>query len=143
MTNLSNKLAIKAGSWKELNEVTDVYIKDFPEVVEAAKHAVSGKVVDAEGAAIEGATVRLDKTKVKTGADGTFSFADIEEGEHTLSIAKEGYEDVSQQVAVSGADLAIDPITLNKTVQVASETLKTKKMEVQIKKNFPLCCSTR
>ena len=32
MTNLSNKLAIKAGSWKELNEVTDVYIKDFPEV---------------------------------------------------------------------------------------------------------------
>lgn len=137
MTNLSNKLAIKAGSWKELNQVTDVYIKDFPEVVEAAKHAVSGKVVDAEGAAIEGATVRLDKTKVKTGADGTFSFADIEEGEHTLSIAKEGYEDVSQQVTVSGADLAIDPITLNKTVQVASETLKTKKMEVQIKKNFP------
>lgn len=137
MTNLSNKLAIKAGSWKELNEVTDVYIKDFPEVVEAAKHAVSGKVVDAGGAAIEGATVRLDKTKVKTGADGTFSFADIEEGEHTLSIAKEGYEDVSQQVTVSGADLAIDPITLNKTVQVASETLKTKKMEVQIKKNFP------
>ena len=40
-------------------------------------------------------------------------------------------------MAVSGADLAIDPITLNKTVQVASETLKTKKMEVQIKKNFP------
>ena len=137
MTNLSNKLAIKAGSWKELNQVTDVYIKDFPEVVEAAKHAVSGKVVDAGGAAIEGATVRLDKTKVKTGADGTFSFADIEEGEHTLSIAKEGYEDVSQQVTVSGADLAVDPITLNKTVQVASETLKTKKMEVQIKKNFP------
>ena len=137
MTNLSNKLAIKAGSWKSLNQVTDVYIKDFPEVVEAAKHAVSGKVVDAEGAAIEGATVRLDKTKVKTGADGTFSFADIEEGEHTLSIAKEGYEDVSQQVTVSGADLAIVPITLNKTVQVASETLKTKKMEVQIKKNFP------
>lgn len=29
MTDLSNKLAIKAGSWKELNEVTDVYIKDF------------------------------------------------------------------------------------------------------------------
>ena len=56
MTNLSNKLAIKAGSWKGLNQVTDVYIKDFPEVVEAAKHAVSGKVVDAEGAAIEGAT---------------------------------------------------------------------------------------
>ncbi|MCH4837852.1 endo-alpha-N-acetylgalactosaminidase family protein [Bifidobacterium longum] len=137
MTNLSNKLAIKAGSWKSLNQVTDVYIKDFPEVVEAAKHAVSGKVVDAEGAAIEGATVRLDKTKVKTGADGTFSFADIEEGKHTLSIAKEGYEDVSQQVTVSGADLAIDPITLNKTVQVASETLKTEKMEVQIKKNFP------
>lgn len=80
MTNLSNKLAIKAGSWKGLNQVTDVYIKDFPEVVEAAKHAVSGKVVDAGGAAIEGATVRLDKTKVKTGADGTFSFADIEEG---------------------------------------------------------------
>lgn len=47
MTNLSNKLAIKAGSWKGLNQVTDVYIKDFPEVVEAAKHAVSGKVVDA------------------------------------------------------------------------------------------------
>ena len=105
MTNLSNKLAIKAGSWKELNQVTDVYIKDFPEVVKAAKHAVSGKVVDAGGAAIEGATVRLDKTKVKTGADGTFSFADIEEGEHTLSIAKEGYEDVSQQVTVSGANL--------------------------------------
>lgn len=137
MTNLSNKLAIKAGSWKSLKQVTDVYIKDFPEVVEAAKHAVSGKVVDAEGAAIEGATVRLDKTKVKTGADGTFSFADIEEGEHTLSIAKEGYEDVSKQVTVSGADLAIGSITLNKTVQVASETLKTEKMEVQIKKNFP------
>ncbi|MBT1174176.1 FIVAR domain-containing protein [Bifidobacterium sp. LC6] len=137
MTNLSNKLAIKAGSWKSLSQVTDVYIKDFPEVTEVAKHAVSGKVVDAEGAAIEGAAVRLGKAKAKTAADGTFSFADIEAGEYTLSIAKDGYEDVSQQVTVDDADLAIDPITLNKTVPVASETLKTKKMEVQIKKSFP------
>lgn len=71
MTNLSNKLAIGAPApGRSWTRVTDVYIKDFPEVVEAAKHAVSGKVVDAEGAAIEGATVRLDTTKVKTGADG-------------------------------------------------------------------------
>ena len=57
MTNLSNKLAIKAGSWKELNQVTDVYIKDFPESCRSRQaRQVSGKVVDAEGAAIEGAT---------------------------------------------------------------------------------------
>lgn len=96
-----------------------MYIKDFPEVVGRQARGF-GKVVDAGGAAIEGATVRLDKTKVKTGADGTFSFADIEEGEHTLSIAKEGYEDVSQQVTVSGADLCHRSHHPEQTVQVAS-----------------------
>lgn len=111
-----------------------MYIKDFPEV---AKYSISGTVVDAEGTAMEGAIVRLGKTKVKTGADGAFSFTDIKVGEYTLSIAKDGYEDVSQQVTVVNSDLAIDPITLNKTIPVALETLKTKKMEVQIKKNFP------
>ncbi|WP_140489638.1 endo-alpha-N-acetylgalactosaminidase family protein [Bifidobacterium sp. UTBIF-68] len=137
MTNLSNKLAIKAGSWKLLNQVTDVYIKDFPEVTEAAKYAVSGKVVDAEGAAIAGAAVRLGDAKAKTGEDGGFSFADVEAGEYTLSVAKDGYEDVSQQVTVSDADLAIDPIVLTKSAAVKTETLKTKKMEVQVKQNFP------
>lgn len=61
----------------------------------------------------------------------------MKKANHTLSIAKEGYEDVSQQVTVSRRGSCHRSITLNKTVQVASETLKTKKMEVQIKKNFP------
>ena len=60
MTALTDKLAMKAGSYSGTSEVTDVYFKNFT-VGEVAKHNVTGKVVDASGAAIAGAEVVTGK----------------------------------------------------------------------------------
>ncbi|NEG88716.1 beta-sandwich domain-containing protein [Bifidobacterium aerophilum] len=136
MTNLTGKLAMKAGSWKSLNQVTDVYVKDFP-AADTATYAISGKVVDSAGKAIENATVRTGSTKVKTGADGTFSFSDLKNGTYTIAVSAAGYDDATKDVTVNGADATAGDITLNKAVQVATQTLKTGQMSVEVKENFP------
>ena len=89
MTALTDKLAMKAGSFSGTSEVTDVYFKDFT-VGEVAKHNVTGKVVDASGAAIAGAAVVTGKNSATTAADGTFTLTGLAAGDYTLTVSAEG-----------------------------------------------------
>ena len=78
ITNLGNKIAIKAGSYG--GNATDVYLKDIhytgqKEAVEVKSYAVSGKVVDAEGNAIANASVTVGKQTIRTNEEGAYSFS--------------------------------------------------------------------
>ena len=136
MTALTNKLAMKAGSYSGTSEVTDVYFKNFT-VGEVAKHNVTGKVVDASGAAIAGAEVVTGKNSATTAADGTFTLTGLAAGDYTLTVSAEGYDDATKTVTVADGNASVGNITLNKSAEVATETLSTAAMDVRVKKNFP------
>ena len=136
MTALTDKLAMKAGSYSGTSEVTDVYFKNFT-VGEVAKHNVTGKVVDASGAAIAGAEVVTGKNSATTAADGTFTLTGLAAGDYTLTVSAEGYDDATKTVTVADGNASVGNITLNKSAEVATETLSTAAMDVRVKKNFP------
>ena len=71
--SLGTKIALKAGSWGELG--SDVFIKDihYTGQKEAATHAVTGKVTDADGKALEGATVTVGDQTATTDKEGSYS----------------------------------------------------------------------
>ena len=50
---------------------------------------------DAEPAAISGATVKLSRKTATTNASGVASFSSVGDGNHTVKITAEGYEDYS------------------------------------------------
>ena len=54
---------------------------------EAAKYAVTGKVTDADGKALEGATVTAGDQTAKTGKDGSYSL-NLTAGTYELSVKK-------------------------------------------------------
>ncbi|OZG62320.1 serine protease [Bifidobacterium lemurum] len=134
LTNLSDKVAMKASTYG--TEYTDVYVKDFTKV-EAVKYAVNGTVVDAEGQPIEGAKVRVDGASATTDASGAYTIGDLKAGKYTISVGKDGYEDVTKDIEIINGDLTVDAITLNEAAAVETETLSTKQMKVEVKKNFP------
>lgn len=134
--NLSDKIAMKAGYWSNDGAATDVYIRNFG-AGDFASYQVTGKVQGSDGP-VAGARVRLDGTMTATSQnDGSFTFDDIEEGTHTLTIAVDGYDTVSQNITVSGGALNVGTIQLNAVAPVATEILKTEQMKVAVKQNFP------
>ena len=80
--------------------------------------SISGYVVDEDtGAAIGGARVTLTPTGSSqvTSTDGEFLFDNLDAQEYTLSIKKDGYDDMSQKVSVkagmsSSVQVALSPI---------------------------------
>ena len=80
--------------------------------------SISGYVVDEDtGAAIGGARVTITPTGSSqvTSTDGEFLFDNLDAQEYTLSIKKDGYEDMSQKVSVkagvsSSVQVALSPI---------------------------------
>ena len=77
----TNKIGFKcsgfgSGSSKQLTEVwlSDIHYTGQKEV---ATYAVSGKVTDAAGAAIAGATVELNGNKATTAADGSYTLLEV------------------------------------------------------------------
>jgi len=90
-------------------------------LAQATAGSVSGRVVDANGAAITSATVNLKNdatgqtlTTQTTGA-GTFSLPNTAIGNYTISIEAQGFQTVSQAVKV----LLNQESTVNATLQVA------------------------
>ena len=98
---------------------------------------VTGKVVDASGAAIAGAEVVTGKNSATTAADGTFTLTGLAAGDYTLTVSAEGYDDATKTVTVADGNASVGNITLNKSAEVATETLSTAAMDVRVKKNFP------
>jgi hypothetical protein len=63
---------------------------------------ITGRAVDEDGAALSGAVVTLNEVNVTTGADGRFTFADVEPGNYSITLVKEGYLMGAAMVTVYG-----------------------------------------
>lgn len=94
------------------------FILDVRNVYEGAEttYTVSGTVVDDEGNPVGDAKVAVQGKSAQTAADGTFSVAEVGEGESTLTVSKDGYTATSQTVTVSGGDLTGVNVVLNPIV---------------------------
>ncbi len=134
--SLGTKIAIKAGSWGELG--SDVLIKDIHYTGQevAATHAVTGKVTDADGKALEGATVTVGDQKATTDKEGSYSLK-LAAGTYDLTVAKTGYQTVTKSVTVANADVKVEDVKLEKVSEVETEKLSTDDMDVYVAKNFP------
>jgi hypothetical protein len=82
--------------------------------------SISGKVVDIGGSPIEGATVKLYDgdgniiDSASTNSTGEFTFQDLDFGNYTLQVSKEGYQDASKLVALMSTDpVVLMPIELS------------------------------
>ena len=134
--SLGTKIALKAGSWGELG--SDVLIKDihYTGQKEAATHAVTGKVTDADGKALEGATVTVGDQKATTDKEGSYSLK-LAAGIYDLTVAKTGYQTATKSVTVANADVKVEDVKLEKVSEVETEKLSTDDMDVYVAKNFP------
>ena len=134
--SLGTKIALKAGSWGELG--SDVLIKDihYTGQKEAATHAVTGKVTDADGKALEGATVTVGDQKATTDKEGSYSLK-LAAGTYDLTVAKTGYQTATKSVTVANADVKVEDVKLEKVSEVETEKLSTDDMDVYVAKNFP------
>ena len=134
--SLGTKIAIKAGSWGELG--SDVLIKDIHYTGQevAATHAVTGKVTDADGKALEGATVTVGDQKATTDKEGSYSLK-LAAGTYDLTVAKTGYQTATKSVTVANADVKVEDVILEKVSEVETEKLSTDDMDVYVAKNFP------
>ncbi|RSX56995.1 endo-alpha-N-acetylgalactosaminidase family protein [Bifidobacterium samirii] len=135
MGNLSDKVAMKAGSWKNFNDVTDMYVKDFPEA-DTSVYDVAGNVWHDKGV-VAGATVRIGDKTATTDAKGNFSVTGLKNGKYTLSVSAEGYEDASQEVVINGSSQLALQVRMTPAAVVETETLATEQMTVALKKHFP------
>ena len=83
--------------------------------------AVTGKVVDAQGAAIPNATVKLlDKEKgqtltTQTTDTGSYNFPNVAVGDYTISFENAGFAPAKEEVKVTLSQIA----TVNATLQAA------------------------
>ena len=134
--SLGTKIAIKAGSWGNIG--SDVLIKDihYTGQKEAATHAVTGKVTDADGKALEGATVTAGDQTATTDKDGNYSLK-LAAGTYDLTVAKTGYQTAKKSVTVADADVKVDAVKLEKVAEMETEKLSTEDMDVYVAKNFP------
>lgn len=134
--SLGTKIAIKVGSWGELG--SDVLIKDIHYTGQevAATHAVTGKVTDADGKALEGATVTVGDQKATTDKEGSYSLK-LAAGTYDLTVAKTGYQTATKSVTVANADVKVEDVKLEKVSEVETEKLSTDDMDVYVAKNFP------
>ena len=85
----------------------------------AQTSTLTGRVVDAQGAAVPGADVTLTSTGASpqtavSRADGTFSFTGVARGAHTLTVRATGFTAATQTVTVGAT-----PAPVNVSLQVA------------------------
>jgi iron complex outermembrane receptor protein len=85
----------------------------------AQTSSLTGKVVDAQGAAVVGADVTLTTTgrtpqTVRSGADGSFTFASVPRGAYSLTVYSAGFAVASQAVTLDA-----NPSPVNVALQVA------------------------
>ena len=137
IANLGNKIAFKCGSFSQ--KVSDVFLKDihYTEQKEAAKYAVTGKVTDADGKALEGATVTAGDQTAKTGKDGSYSL-NLTAGTYELSVKKGGYYTITKEIIVKDKEVSVEDIKLEKIAETKeTEILSTDDMDVYVAKDFP------
>lgn len=137
IANWGNKIAFKCGSFSQ--KVSDVFLKDihYTGQKEAAKYAVTGKVTDADGKALEGATVTAGDQTAKTGKDGSYSL-NLTAGTYELSVKKGGYYTITKEIIVKDKEVSVEDIKLEKIAETKeTEILSTDDMDVYVAKDFP------
>ena len=140
--SLGTKIALKAGSWGELG--SDVFIKDihYTGQKEAATHAVTGKVTDADGKALEGATVTVGDQTATTDKEGNYSLK-LAAGTYDLTVAKTGYQTATKSVTVADEDLKVETVKLEKVAEVETEVTFYRLYGCSCSKELPKRCEIR
>ncbi|QSW84759.1 carboxypeptidase regulatory-like domain-containing protein [Natrinema longum] len=75
---------------------------------------VTGTVTDEDGEPIADATISADDETVTTADDGSYEL-ELEDGEYTLEITADGYEDASETVSVDADTTVTVDVTLTET----------------------------
>ncbi len=91
---------------------------------------LNGRVVDANGAAIAGATVSLRQSAggvertVTTDSEGSFSFADLTHGQYRISAGRVGFSDTTEEIVLTAntqaVELTLKPGTISEKVTVTA-----------------------
>jgi len=83
----------------------------------AQSGTVQGQIADSSGSAIAGAIVTVDNTslRVATGAAGRYVLRGVPRGDQTLRVRAIGYLPTTASVAVAGADVVEQNITLQRS----------------------------
>jgi len=131
------KIGLKCSTFS--GNMTEVELKNihYTGQAEVASYKVTGKIVDANGAAVSGASVTLGEQTVTTAADGTYTFEAVAVGTHAVTVTKSGYGVGSGRVTVENGDTAAADITLPAKPAIETRTLKTDEMDVQVAAKFP------
>ena len=100
----------------------------------AQQAKISGKVISAEGEALENAVVVLDGTQkgALTNADGTYEIIELDHGPYKLMISFVGYKSVSKDINVNG-DLTVD-VRMEVSDEVDVQTLEA--VDIQKKSEY-------
>ena len=105
-----------------------------PALAQSSSGTVTGRVVDASGAAIAGADVKLinqatkDIRKLTSGADGGFVFSSVPPGAFSLTVQSSGFKllektnlNLAPSERLATGDLRLDVGTVSETVEVTSQ----------------------
>ena len=138
--NLSDKIAIKCGAWS--GNLTNVYIKNihYTGQKEIKTFAVQGIVKDEEGNPVSGAVVELAGESGKTDENGEISLSvNNIAGTYTASVRKTGYEGQSVEVTIEDDDTITTTFeaTITKKAPIASRTISSAEMDVEVAEKFP------
>lgn len=98
---------------------------------------VTVTVNDEDGNAISSVELTMGDYSGKTGDDGKYVFNDVKAGNYTIKATKEGYEDGSEDIAVTAGEDKTVTITLKKVKQAEKlkdySTLKSYKAVMEMK----------
>ena len=105
----------------------DFYISNlhYTGQTEVEAYTLSGTVTDEDGEPVANASVAVSgdtySDETTTDDQGVYSL-ELPNGSYTLTVSKEGYDEVTETVEVSGADISNKDITLSttKTVEIPS-----------------------
>ena len=125
--SVADAVGFKCGKDGESQGITSMLISNlhYTGQTEVEAYTVSGTVTDEDNSPVADAvvTVSSDKHNDETTTDdqGVYSL-ELPNGSYTLTVSKEGYDEVTETVEVSGADISNKDITLNttKTVEIPS-----------------------
>lgn len=95
-----------AGCASPAVEAPDETLADVEADVDDERGAVRGVIVDAAIRPVPFATVRLGEQERVTGENGTFRFSLVPPGNHRIAITAEGFQAITQDVAVLPAAIS-------------------------------------
>ena len=98
--------------------------------------SLSGKIINAEGQAIQGTTVHLLNTNFGTAtlSDGDFIITDIPYGNYRLQISAIGYATIEQQISIDQQNQELNMTLVESTIQLEAVVVTAQKTEEEIQK---------